>query len=250
MFRNDTVEINPLGAKGSRAASYDGNCSYAFEAQGTPNDLDSGACTAKPLSYRIVKRAFDVAFSAAVIAVGAIPGAILSVAVTADTKSFPIFSQVRVGRGGKPFRIYKFRTMAGGFEDPETALTLEQLAEWRKERKVEDDPRITDLGRVLRATSIDEFPQFVNVILGQISVVGPRPVTFEELEYYGADKQRLLSCPPGITCIWQTGPRNEATFESGERQRLDLEYVEHASLALDAKLILKTIATVARRTGK
>ena len=249
-FMDNCLWNNSPEMKESRAGLYDGEELFADAMHDSPNGALLNMRMVKPLAYRIVKRAFDMVFSAAAITAGVIPGAILSVVVTVDTKSFPIFSQVRAGRGGKPFRIYKFRTMLDGGDELEYILTKEQLAEWRRERKVTDDPRITRLGRFLRATSIDEVPQFVNVLMGQMSVVGPRPVTYDELEHYGDCRELLLSCTPGITGLWQTGPRNEATYESGERQRLDLEYVEHASLALDAKLILKTIAAVVRRTGK
>lgn len=204
----------------------------------------------KPRAYRIVKRGFDIAFSTCVIVVGAVPGALLAVVVAADTKAFPIYSQTRVGKGGKPFRILKYRTMVANADELLAELSPSQEDAWHREHKLADDPRITKLGRFLRATSIDEVPQFVNVLLGQISVVGPRPITFEELEYFGADKALLLSCPPGITGIWQTGPRNAATFESGERQALDLEYVRNASLLLDARLIMRTFKSIVERTGK
>lgn len=213
-------------------------------------DIAKKAASPKPLSYRFLKRVFDIVFSAGVIAVTIAPGAVLCVFVAADTKAFPIYTQLRVGRGGKPFHILKFRTMEPHSYRLEDVFTPEQFEQWSREYKLEDDPRITPLGRILRSTSIDEIPQFVNVLLGQISVVGPRPITFEELEYFGDCKSLLLSCPPGITGAWQTGPRNKATFQSGERQRLELEYVANACLALDAKIILKTVKTMLERTGK
>ena len=187
----------------------------------------------RPLGYRVAKRAFDIAFSAAVIAVGLVPCALLSVAIAADTKGFPIYSQERVGRLGRPFRIYKFRSMVADADDVEKYLDASQLEEWRRERKVTDDPRITRLGRVLRKTSLDELPQFLNVLAGQMSIIGPRAITFDELKEYGADAPLLLSVPQGITGAWQAGPRNEATFENGERQAVELGYARDASLSKD-----------------
>lgn len=204
----------------------------------------------KPLGYRFVKRAFDIAFSSAVIAVGALPGALLSIAVVADTKGSPIYAQERIGRGGRPFRMYKFRTMVADSDDVEKHLSAEQLAQWRHERKVDDDPRITPLGRKLRRLSIDEFPQFINVWLGQISTIGPRVITAEEMEWFGEDKAKLLSVPPGITGLWQTGPRNKVNFEDGSRQALELSYVDGACLRLDAKLLIETIPAMISGTGK
>lgn len=214
------------------------------------DDIVQKAASPKPLSYRFLKRAFDIVFSAGVVAITAAPGAVLCIFVAVDTKSFPIYTQLRVGKGGKPFHILKFRTMVDHSYRLEEVLAPEQVEQWTLEHKLEDDPRITPLGRFLRTTSIDEIPQFVNALLGQISVVGPRPITFEELEFFGDCKSLLLSCPPGITGLWQTGPRNKATFQSGERQKMELEYVANASLALDAKLILKTVKTMLERTGK
>ena len=106
------------------------------------------------LGYRFVKRAFDIAFSGCVIAVGAIPCAILSIAIAADTKGSPIYTQIRVGKNGKPFRIYKFRSMVNDADDVEKYFTADQLETWKRERKVDNDPRITKLGRAIRKTSM------------------------------------------------------------------------------------------------
>ena len=206
----------------------------------------------RPLGYRVAKRAFDVAFSAVIVVVGLVPCALLSAAVALDTKGSPIYSQERVGRLGRPFRIYKFRTMVADADDVEKYLSPEQLAEWRRERKVTGDPRITRLGRVLRKTSLDELPQFLNVLAGQMSVVGPRAVTYDELAHYGADAALLLSVPQGVTGAWQAGPRNEATFENGERQEIELGYARHASLGEDARVFDATFGAMfgKRRSGR
>lgn len=198
----------------------------------------------RPLGYRLAKRAFDIVFSAAVVAVGLVPCALLSVAISADTKGSPIYSQERVGRLGRPFRIYKFRSMVADADDVEKYLDEGQLAEWRRERKVTDDPRITPLGRVLRSTSLDELPQFLNVLLGQMSVIGPRAVTYDEISWYGEDAALLLSVPQGVTGAWQAGPRNDATFENGERQEVELEYARRAGFREDARVFLATFGAM------
>lgn len=198
----------------------------------------------RPLGYRVLKRAFDVAFSAAVIAVGLVPCALLAAAIAADTKGSPIYSQERVGRLGRPFRIYKFRSMVADADDVEKYLNAEQLAEWRRERKVDDDPRITRLGRVIRSTSLDELPQLLNVLVGDMSLIGPRAITYDELSEYGDDAALLLSVPQGVTGAWQAGPRNEATFENGERQRVELGYVRGASLGEDLRVFLATFGAM------
>lgn len=205
----------------------------------------------RSLGYRFLKRFFDVAFSLCAIIVGFIPGLLLSVAIAIDTKGSPIYSQVRVGKWGKPFRIYKFRTMVADSDNVEKYFTPEQLEVWKRERKVDGDPRITKLGSVLRATSFDETVQFVNVLLGQISVIGPRVITYDELEHFGDEKAQLLSVAPGITGMWQTGQRNLATFENGLRQKIELDYTRGASLRADIRIFFKTFGVMlSKRTGK
>jgi lipopolysaccharide/colanic/teichoic acid biosynthesis glycosyltransferase len=202
--------------------------------------------------YRAVKRVFDIAFSGAVLAVGLVPGAILSAFIVRDTHGSPLYTQERIGLDGKPFRIFKFRTMVSDSDDVEKYLDGEQLRQWTIERKVDDDPRITRLGSVLRRTSLDEIPNFINVFIGQMSTVGPRAITGEELVHYGELRDALLSVKPGVTGWWQVKDRNDATFESGERQRLELYYVENASVGLDAKIIFSTLGVMAGRnkTGR
>ena len=210
------------------------------------------ALDCRPLGYRITKRAFDIAFSSVVIAVGFVPCVLLSVAIAVDVKGSPIYTQERVGRLGRPFRIYKFRTMVADADDVEKYLDSEQLAEWHRERKVDNDPRITQLGRILRRTSLDELPQFLNVLIGQLSVIGPRAITYDELEHYGREAPLLLSVPQGITGAWQTGPRNDATFENGERQSVEIGYVRHASIGKDIRVFGATFGAMfgKRKTGR
>ena len=206
----------------------------------------------RPLGYRFIKRAFDAAFSTTVIAVGLAPCVLLAIAIAVDTKGSPIYSQERVGRLGRPFRIYKFRSMVADADDVEKYLNAEQLAEWRRERKVDDDPRITRLGRIIRSTSLDELPQLLNVLKGDMSLIGPRAITYDELSEYGDDAALLLSVPQGVTGAWQAGPRNDATFENGERQRVELGYARGASLGEDARVFLATFGAMfgRGRTGR
>lgn len=205
----------------------------------------------RSFGYRILKRVFDVVFSLCVIVVGFIPALILSIAIAVDTKGSPIYSQVRIGKWGRPFRIYKFRTMVADSDNVEKYFTPEQLEAWKRERKVDDDPRITKLGRVLRATSFDETAQFINVLKGQISVIGPRAITYDELEHFEDKKTLLLSVKPGITGSWQCGPRNLATFENGLRQEFELAYAKDASFGVDIRIFFKTFGVMfTKRTGK
>lgn len=204
----------------------------------------------KPLYYRFIKRAFDIVFSSCVIVVGLVPGLVLSAFIVADTKGSPLYLSTRVGKSGKLFRILKFRSMVADADDLEKHFTPEQLEKWNREHKVDNDPRITKLGSFLRSSSIDEFPQFINVLLGQMSTIGCRAITVEEVEHFGEGKGLLLSMRPGITGLWQTGPRNIATYETGLRQKYELMYVSSACLKLDAKLFFKTFKTMIERTGR
>lgn len=198
-------------------------------------------------AYRAVKRAFDVVFSLGVCAVLAVPVAVLAAAIALETPGSPFFRQERVGRGGRPIRIYKLRTMyADAHEHPERYMTPAQLETWRREQKVDDDPRVTRIGRVLRRTSLDELPQFLNVLRGDLSVIGPRPVTEAETWEYGEARDLVLSVMPGITGWWQVTARNGATWETGERQMLEVFYARHASLALDLRIFVRTFKAMGR----
>lgn len=206
----------------------------------------------RSFGYRFVKRIFDVVFSLCVIAAGFLPGLLLAIAIMIDTKGSPIYSQVRVGRGGRLFRIYKFRTMVADSDDVEKYLSGKQLEQWKRERKVDGDPRITPLGRKLRHTSLDEMPNFVNVLIGDMSVIGPRAVSSEEIKWFGAESEKVLSVPAGITGYWQATSRNDATFESGERQRIELEYAKNAGFKMDARCFIDTFGAMfgKRRSGR
>ena len=203
------------------------------------------------LAYRFVKRSFDIVFSGVVAAVLVVPVAALGIAISLESPGGPMFRQTRVGKNGKQIRIFKLRSMyADAHEHPERYLSEEQLAQWRREQKVDNDPRVTRIGRLLRKTSLDELPQFLNVLIGDMSVVGPRPVTEEETYEFGADRDLALSVRPGITGLWQVTARNDATWESGERQRLELEYVRNRSIGMDLRIVLATFGAVLKKTGK
>lgn len=241
------VEHGP-SAGWSAAASEPGSLPGTPEFAAECRALDS-----RPMGYRLVKRAFDIAFSVFICALGLVPGVVLCVAIAAETKGSPIYTQERVGRLGKPIRVLKFRSMVADADDLEKYLTPEQVAEWHRERKVTDDQRITKLGAVLRRTSLDELPQFFNVLAGQLSVIGPRTITYEELRSFAPEQQRaLLSVPQGITGAWQCGPRNLADFDNGLRQEIELTYAKGASLKADAQIFFKTFSVMfgRQKTGR
>lgn len=226
----------------------------AFPEPGTPEFAEiSKSLDTRSLGYKVFKRSFDIVFSGFAVAGLLIPCAILSVAIAIDTKGSPMYSQVRVGKNGRPFRIYKFRSMVADADDVEKYLTPEQLVVWNRERKVDNDPRITKVGKFIRKTSLDELPQFLNVFVGQLSIIGPRAITFDELENYTPeDCAKLLSVPQGITGAWQAGPRNQATFKNGNRQRVELSYVDGASLNKDLEVFLATFGVMfgKNKTGR
>ena len=202
------------------------------------------------LAYRTVKRAFDIVFGGCVLAVIAVPSLLLAAAIRLESEGNPFYSQVRVGQTHhdgslSTFRMWKFRSM---YRDAD-----ERLAELKEQNevagamfKMKDDPRVTKIGRFIRKHSIDEFPQFVNVFLGQMSVVGPRPPLPNEVaEYTEFDLQRL-AVKPGITGWWQVTDRNSTGFD-GMVQR-DLEYIAKRGPVTDLKIIVLTVIEVI--TGK
>lgn len=200
--------------------------------------------------YHAIKRTFDIVFSLFAMVVFSWLYIIVALAIKLDDpRGSVLFRQERIGRDGAPFTIYKFRSMRADAEDAIIShLSPEQLEQWEHERKVENDPRITRVGRIIRRTSIDELPQFANILKGDMSLVGPRPITHEELElHFTPDERRmLLSVRPGATGPWQAGEHHDATFESGRRQEIELSYVEEASIALDVRICIATVGTVLR----
>ena len=163
----------------------------------------------------------------------------------------PIFyTQTRIGKDGKLFKMYKYRSMVVG-ADEILKTYLEENEEARKEykeyKKLKNDPRITKIGKILRKTSLDEFPQFINVLKGDMSLVGPRPYLLREKEEINGFFKYITSCKPGITGLWQTKGRSNTTFT--DRLTMDMEYYYNHSLKQDIKLIYKTIRNVVKKEG-
>ncbi len=196
--------------------------------------------------YLFFKRLGDLLFSIFILGLFLPVWLIIAVAVVIDTKATPLYVQKRVGKKGKPFNILKYRTMVKDSDNVEKYLSGEDLETWKRERKVDNDPRITCVGRFLRRTSLDEVPNFLNVLIGEMSVVGPRPITFDELQSYGDNQSKLLSVRPGITGWWQVEARNDADFKSGQRQDMELYYVDNACFRLDFQIFLKTFKAMGK----
>ncbi len=175
---------------------------------------------------------------------------VLYVVVYISTKGDPVYKQKRVGKDGKLFHIYKFRTMhADADKMLEEILENDPVrkAEWQREFKFKDDPRVTRVGRFLRRTSLDELPQLYNVFQGKMSLVGPRPIIPDEIPKYGEYFDYFTAVKPGITGLWQVSGRNDISYE--ERVRLDVWYVRNWSLELDIMILVKTAAIVLMRKG-
>ena len=134
-------------------------------------------------------------------------------------------------------------------DDLENVLTSAQLKQYKKEFKLDDDPRCTRIGAILRKTSMDELPQFFDVLIGRLSLVGPRPVTLEETYFYGLKRRLFLSVKPGLTGFWQARGRSNVTYESGRRQSMELYYVENHSLLMDIKILCWTVKAVLSKDG-
>lgn len=213
-----------------------------------PVEIDNKVEDKKCL-YHILKRFMDIVISLVGIVLLSPVYIVILLAVFLFDGHSPIYTQVRVGKSGKKINIYKFRTMHHLAGDLERLLTSEQLERYKREYKLEDDPRVTKIGNILRKTSLDELPQLFNVLKGDISLVGPRPIVESELEYYGNDVAKLLSVKPGLTGYWQAYRRNLAKYESGERQEMELSYVDRESFFFDIKIVIKTIGTVSSGKG-
>ena len=168
---------------------------------------------------------------------------------TGDFKSV-LYSQERIGKNGKIFRLHKFRTMVYNADDilaDWLKNNPEKRDEYYRDRKIDNDPRITKVGKLLRKTSLDEFPQFLNVLVGQMSMIGPRPVVLDEAENYGKNKEKFLSVRPGLTGYWASNGRSNVSYK--ERMKMELFYVDHCCIRLDIQIIWNTIITVIKREG-
>ena len=197
--------------------------------------------------YHIIKRAFDIIFSLVLIVVLSPLFIIISLLVLMGSRGNPFFAHYRIGKNGKVMYIYKFRTMVPNAENMIKDFTPEQKKEWEENFKLKNDPRITKIGKFLRATSLDELPQLFNILKGEMSFVGPRPIIESELEWYGKDKDKFLSVTPGLTGWWASHGRSRIKYP--ERCELELYYVDHASVCLDLKILIMTVFSVFRRSG-
>ncbi len=198
-------------------------------------------------SYLAVKRAFDIIVSAVALIVLLLPMALIVLLIKLEDPGPAIYVHNRFGKNGKPLPLLKFRSMFVGADKMIDSFTPEQMAQWKENFKLDNDPRITRVGKFLRRTSLDELPQLVNILKGELSIVGPRPVVAEELERYGENKDKFLSVTPGLTGYWQAYARSNCSYD--ERMKMELLYVENANLRWDIKIIFATFGAVIRGDG-
>ena len=219
--------------------------------EASPQRSHPGNCrnmTTKRRVYLRVKRIQDAILSAlALVLLSPLMLLIALAVVIDDPQGGPIFSQLRCGRDGETFRLYKFRTMCVGAEQ-----RLAELLPYNEMAgpafKIQNDPRITRLGRFLRSAGLDELPQLVNILKGDMSVVGPRPPLLREVAAYTPYQRQRLAVTPGLTCFWQVSPRrNSLSFD--DWVELDLRYIREQSWLLDWRLTFRTIRAVLRREG-
>ena len=198
------------------------------------------------LYLRFGKRALDIVGALVALVLSAPLMAVLAILIRIESRGPVFYRSTRIGRGGQPFTFFKLRSMV-----KDADRNLHTIAHMNEADgpvfKIEHDPRITNVGRFMRSTSLDEVPQFFNVLIGDMSIVGPRPPIPKEVAQYEPWQLRRLDVRPGITCLWQISGRSRIGFQ--EWMRLDLEYIRHQSLPLDLKILVRTIPAVLSREG-
>lgn len=204
----------------------------------------------KPV-YDAVKRVCDVLCSFFGLVVLSPIFLILSALIVFERSGKGVlYKQKRLGKNGRYIYVYKFRSMINDADDVQKWLNKKQLRDYYKEYKVENDPRVTKVGKVLRRTGLDELPQLINILKGDLSLVGPRPIQETEAELYGDDKDLLLSVNPGLTGYWQVYCSGDVTYTNKKRQEMELYYVINRNLGWDIKLCFATVGAIVRKAKR
>lgn len=197
--------------------------------------------------YLKIKRLIDIILSLTAIILLLPIFLIIIIAIRLDSEGKALFRHYRLGKNGKKIGIYKFRTMAINADEIFRNFTREQKEEYEKNFKLENDPRITRIGNFLRKTSLDELPQLLNILIGDMSLIGPRPVVEREIEKFGNRKNEYLSVLPGLTGWWACNGRSDTSYD--ERIELELYYIRNLSFKLDIQVFFKTIYSVLKKDG-
>jgi lipopolysaccharide/colanic/teichoic acid biosynthesis glycosyltransferase len=202
------------------------------------------------LTYRVVKSAMDLSLATAIFPIAFVLGLGIAVLVKISSPGPVFFRHRRIGAGLRPFLLWKFRTM---FHESDHSLSLhlasnpDAYQEWARHQKLRHDPRVTPIGRFLRRTHLDELPQLLNVLAGEMSLVGPRPVIEEELKRYGAGDRLYAAAKPGMTGLWQVSGRASLPYE--RRVALDIEYVATCSVLGDLRMLMRTFGAICDARG-
>ena len=197
--------------------------------------------------YIKIKRVIDVILASVALILLSPLFAIIAIAIKIDSKGPVFFAHKRIGKNGKIIKLYKFRSMVINAEELIKSFTPEQMREYKENYKLTNDPRITKVGKFLRKTSLDELPQLINIINGDLSIIGPRALVADELEKYGVNKDKFLSVTPGLTGYWAANGRSNTTYE--QRMEMELYYIDNLSLKMDIKVFFKTILSVLKKEG-
>ena len=197
--------------------------------------------------YKFVKRTTDVVLASVALVILSPVFLIIAIAIKLDSKGPVFFKHTRIGKNGKIIKLYKFRSMVINAEELIKSFTPEQMKEYKENYKLTNDPRITRVGNILRKRSLDELPQLINIIKGDLSIIGPRPVVAEELKKYQYNIDKFLSVTPGLTGYWAANGRSNTTYE--ERMEMELYYIDNLSLKMDLKVFFKTILSVVKKEG-
>lgn len=214
-----------------------------FQSDGEMIEVRSG------IIYRFIKRTFDFIISGLSLILLSPVFLLIAVLIKFDSKGKVFYKHKRIGKNGEYIYLYKFRSMySDSKERLEKMLENPKIRkEWEENYKLDNDPRITKIGAILRKTSLDELPQLFNILVGDMSIVGPRPVIDDEIKKYGSNKDKLLSVTPGLTGWWACNGRSCTSYE--DRMKLELYYVDHRSILLDIKAIIKTAISVIKKDG-
>lgn len=214
-----------------------------FQSDGEMIEVRSG------IIYRFIKRTFDFIISGLSLILLSPVFLLIAVLIKFDSKGKVFYKHKRIGKNGEYIYLYKFRSMySDSKERLEKMLEDPKIRkEWEENYKLDNDPRITKIGSILRKTSLDELPQLFNILVGDMSIVGPRPVIDDEIKKYGSNKDKLLSVTPGLTGWWACNGRSCTSYE--DRMKLELYYVDHRNILLDIKVIIKTAISVIKKDG-
>ena len=197
--------------------------------------------------YLAIKRLIDIIGSLIGIILLSPIYIIIAILIKFDSPGKIVFGHTRKGKGGKDIKVYKFRTMYSNASEIFESFTPEQKEEYYKNFKLDNDPRVTKLGGFLRKTSLDELPQLFNILKGDMTIIGPRPIVEKEISKYGDKAEKLFSVVPGLAGYWQANGRSDTTYE--ERVEMDMYYIDNMSFYLDVKILFQTAISVLKGEG-